>query len=479
MDFGFGFFSGGGGSVPFPAVDGLVSRYDLNESAFTTNENFRISNIPDLEGSNDLAQATEINQILVRKNGDTLSMHFDNYQSNALQAEVTGTPFSTLTDSTIVMCYYVESTDRHIMYGPGAGGSFAYAADNGSASAVHSNVGGLPNYYINGVEGGWTTRNNAFDGTPQGEFIVFTVKGADISAWANFNLGAFSGLTSTGGFYPDGGAQVVGLSIFDSSLSDTDREAVEAYYTTKYVGTTLETYTALTDVKVVEDTINGNNAANTGLDYDDHSNEIIIGEFAQANDARILILDASDYSVNNRIDVITHLTNIQGVAVDNRDPLNKIYYAVGVSGSGDLFAFDDTGALLNSYDIGFNGANIDFDSGYLFFYNKSNGMIERWEIDGASATKLDEIQHYARIPSGYTATEGLHVSYPNYYIINESNWTGKFDWSTGYLISAIDTGLSEIEGVTVLGDDSIAINDDSYFHGQTPNGNRLYIYSKD
>lgn len=101
-------------------------------------------------------------------------------------------------------------------------GSFFGAAVNGSASST-KNGAGSPSYKINGVAvtgGTAPTRDQLYDATTFGSWIIWEANGLDLSTWTKLQTGAYSGFQINGKY-----AEL----ILCESVSDAVRAQVRTY----------------------------------------------------------------------------------------------------------------------------------------------------------------------------------------------------------------------------------------------------------
>lgn len=277
----------------------------------------------------------------------------------------------------------------------------------------------------------------------QKDTLVKSSQGLD---FIDFDLGG-----RNGGGYIGGIKSVV---LFDNYLTDTDLNLIHQDLTSYYSAFSFKS-DPLSPVKIVDDTASdGSSLANTGLSYYETNNEIVVSQWNGAgNYNALLVFDQTTLNLKTTI-------SVNQKSIQDNFVINDIYYV----GSQTFYGYDLSGNQVDSFtlpiDYEYQNSVMFFD-GYLWAYN-SDGL-HKINID-----TLEVVQIYTKLAG--KDTEGLCVC-------SYGVWLGAlklYDFD-GNLIANI--GGSETEGMCVVGD-KVYINRDEFFHGGTPNGNRLWFYDK-
>jgi|GEM_PF-5680773 len=441
----------------------LISFYD--GSNVEVEEGNLIATYKDYVSNNDFI-ATGTERPLSKTINNVPVVQFDGSGASNRQKLITsGSPFQSLTDCTVIMCFSLRNeTNAFILLGSGDSVGFAYAGNDGSSSSAWRSFP-YDNVYINKVLTTASTRNQAFDAiTDKKRFDVVTIEGCDFTTWVEIAIGLYNGASNA--FYPY--MDLAALAIYNGQLSTTNREAAEQLLITEYQGLASPSYTFDEEITTVPDTIDGQNAANTGIDYDSYNNEFVVTEFVGSTKTRIGIWDAATRTKTLTIDLGTQITSAQGIAVKNTNGNPTYLFSGGKE-------FNRSGTLINNYVWPFVNSHsaIDYDSGF-YFYLDNDSTLHRFTFEGGVIIVLESKTIYPRSVN----YEGVSVKYGEYYILNEAGTIRIYDWNTNGLITEITSGITQWEGITELGDGTIAANNDTFFHGATPNGNVTRFFTK-
>jgi hypothetical protein len=438
----------------------ILSRYGNIEELWTpdniTSSEGLISSFNGVNGNN-LTQSTDANKFRIgSQNGKNI------IRKNKASAFVTATnPFSSVTDGTMYFIYKTNVNDAHIAIGDGTNTGYVWIALDAASTPIDKAFGS-PSYYFNGSLSGWTTRQDIYNDVTDGNLNVVTAKGINLSAWVNFNIGSYAG-TSLNEWQGD----MLYLVIYSENHSDSVRSEVEQLLISYANNIDYDTYTE-SFTKVVDDTNGGNTLANTGLDYDAGRDEIIVAENWQTGGGdRVLIYDRQTLTLTTSFEVDE--TQIQGVAYDSD---SDRYYVVG---GNDCGIYQRNGTKDNTIlSVSMPNSSMDYYNGYVWYFDYNTLVIQK-----RNKTDLSIIENISINPVetvGVSNIEGLHVDVDGY-ILGEGFNIRAYTWD-GKLRFEIAASSNETEGLTMDSDGNIYNNKDLWIHGGTPNGNRVYKFTK-
>jgi len=286
------------------------------------------------------------------------------------------------------------------------------------------------------------------------------------SARTEFTLGSVAGSTSIDlDFGGRAGGTLNGflsafLQLFNENLTASQIGRLHKYFLAKFEvkEPTLASGYPLT---VVEDTaVDASSLANTGLSYDPVEDEIVISQWNSTGSYNaILRYDRQTMTLNATVPIDEAIQpGIQEVFA-----INGVYYVGG--GTETMQKFDSSGNHLGSAVLpvtpGWKNA-VNYSLGYIWAIN-ANGL---YKIDPAT---LGVVETFA---NRFTGNEGLFVTSAGV-LRGGTGFIRYYSWRGETLLEILG---DEGEGTCIDPDGSIYVNRDEYFHGGTPDGNRLWKY---
>ena len=128
--------------------------------------------------------------------GSVNAIDFDGVDDRLISGAVTA---GTWTSMDCFIAIYFDVAAQYIFCDDDAGNFFG-CASNGSASSTKIGAGS-PSYKINGVAvpgGTAPTRDQLYDATTSGSWIILEANGLDLSTWTKLQFGAYSGFQING-----------------------------------------------------------------------------------------------------------------------------------------------------------------------------------------------------------------------------------------------------------------------------------------
>jgi hypothetical protein len=211
--------------------------------------------------------------------------------------------------------------------------------------------------------------------------------------------------------------------------------------------------------------------ANTGIHYDPVNDEIVVAKWGGPSGINKLIYyDRAALTINGESSSITaNAASIQSVVYV---PTLDAYLVSGTK----LFQRDGTFIRTYTIPVGtLDDAGADFRDGFFYYINASSpNDIIKCTIDADSIDLVDTITVTG------SDTSGLHVDDDGYWRW-AANKLRKFALDGSTLLEEIlSTGAvaSGTEGNTGDSQGNMYVNRDDWFHSSTPNGNKIWKYTK-
>lgn len=213
---------------------------------------------------------------------------------------------------------------------------------------------------------------------------------------------------------------------------------------------------------------------NTGLDYDNSSNTLWMGDF---DNDRIVNVYRNGTFISNCS--VTSGAQIQEVAYDSSD--NTIWYADSINKI--IMHINQTSCeeINDNFSLSFNPSGVAYDSSddtlwvprasntLIYHYNASNGInFENATINGTGFTTFDGIDYDSSDDTLWLTSD------PNYVLqINATLSSGNASHIKNFTVK------NSVEGIAVdPTDNTLWVNVDDEYHNGNPNGNRVFHLNK-
>lgn len=392
---------------------------------------------------------------------------------NDTDLQLPGTPFPLITNGTIFITVKTTDANFSLLGDLTVTNRYTSIAQDGSVQSLSDIMTGVQTDYVNNILQSWSTRGDVHTAIATGEYVVVCIGQANLS---NFNTLGVGRMSSSAGSAFNLVGEIESLVIYSDDLNEENRTNVyntlikrvqTAEPTIEYI----ESFTTVTPDAPFE--------ANTGIDYDEDRDEIIMNKWGSAEGInKIIFYDRNTMSINAETPDLTGITggSHQGLAYISHLDL----YAIG-KGNG-LYLFQRDGTFIKSYNwpVGAcNDSNLDYYNGNLYYKDTTPGFVNTYYKCIISLSEFTSIGAFNIDAYNFGGDGGFHIDAEGIWI-NENTITAKYTRNNVLLetIAGTNQAAAGTEGITMDNDGNVYISRDDYFHGGTPGGNRIWKYTK-